>query len=72
MFFDKKQRAVAHIQCVPKRHIKDWTCLRPADYELLEHMHKVGLAYLREKYPRKESEGTETYRFGFHSPGHNS
>lgn len=68
IFFDKKQRARAHLQCVPKRHIKDWTHLRPSDAALLSHMHEVGKAYLEANFPPH----AEGLRFGFHSPGQNS
>jgi diadenosine tetraphosphate (Ap4A) HIT family hydrolase len=67
IFADKKQRARAHLQCVPKRHIKDWTCLQVQDIPLLTHMHEVALTYVNEKYP-----GADGFVFGFHSPGSNS
>ena len=69
IFADKKQRAQAHLQCVPKRHIKDFKCLRPteADIKLVKHMYEVGELYLQKHHPSKVG-----YRFGFHRPGHNS
>lgn len=69
IFTDKKQRAKAHLQCVPKRHIKDFKCLRPseADIALVKHMYAVGEAFLKKHHP-----SVEGYRLGFHRPGSNS
>jgi hypothetical protein len=57
---------------VPKRHIQDWTKLRPSlcDIKLLEHMWEAGEKFLKEHFPVQSP--ADSYRFGFHSPGQNS
>jgi len=70
IFCDRSPKAFGHLQCVPKRHIKDWTYLKPleSDISLLEHMYNVGREFLIKNYPSPDNQ----YRLGFHSPGHNS
>jgi hypothetical protein len=57
---------------VPKRHIQDWTKLRPSlcDIKLLEHMWEAGEKFLKEHFPVQSP--ADSYRFGFHSPDQNS
>ena len=53
IFSDKKPSAHAHLQCVPKRHIKDCEQLRPTDHDiqLLKHMYEVGERFLKTNFP---------------------
>ena len=86
IFRDIKNKATGHYQCIPKRHIKNYTRLRltskegivdgnqgveeSADLQLLRHMERQGKQFLREHHPDKD-QLTET-RMGFHGPKYNS
>ncbi|CDW88832.1 histidine triad family protein [Stylonychia lemnae] len=50
---DIKPRAETHLQCIPKRHIRDISFLRPnqTDISLLEHMFRIGSEYLYKHHP---------------------
>ena len=79
IFRDIKNRATAHYQCIPKRHIKNYMWLRLSeevgggkpspDLQLLRHMEQAGSAFLRERHPEKSE---NEFRMGFHGPRHNS
>ena len=64
-----------HYQCVPLRHIRDFTWLKiynkdSPDYKLLKHMEQTSIQFIKEKHPGQVELGN--LRIGFHSPGHNS
>ena len=70
---DKREKAEAHYQCIPKRHIKNFTWLKldqDHDVQLLNHMQKIGIAFLKQNHPAKVSK--KQYSMGFHKPDKNS
>ena len=70
---DKRKRAHAHYQCLPKRHIKNFSWLnmkRKEDLALLRHMENMAFKFLIKNHRDKMKEGQ--FRMGFHGPLANS
>ena len=65
---DRSPVAVLHLQCIPKRHIKNKNYLTIDDLKLLCHMFETAKNYIQINYPHLIKDNKNKPIFGFHKP----
>ena len=66
IFNDKSPVSVIHLQCIPKRHIKNKNYLNKNDLELLNYMYNISNDFINKNYQQYLYENKPIY--GFHKP----
>ena len=66
IFNDRSPVAVIHLQCIPKRHIKNINELTRNDIGLLNHMYITAKEFIEKNYQQYLLENNVI--FGFHKP----
>ena len=66
IFKDRSPVSVIHLQCIPKRHIKNKNYLNKKDLELLNYMYNTAKDFIINNYQKYLYQNNPIY--GFHKP----
>ena len=68
IFKDRSPVATLHLQCIPKRHIKNINYLTINELKLLYHMYETAKNFIQENYSDLIKDDNNKPIFGFHKP----